>query len=108
MQARHIQKGDSIDYTPAADTAAGDVVTLETRCAIAKLDIKANTLGALAVTGIFEVVKDAAAIGAGTEVFWNNTAKKASATSASGSVHLGIAVADAAADAATAFVRLSW
>ena len=108
MQAKYLQKGDSIDYTPAADVAAGDVVVLNARVGIAKLDIKANTLGALAVTGIYRIPKDASALGAGNEVFWNAATQKASATSAGDAVWLGIATADARAADETAFVRLSW
>ena len=59
MQAIYKQKGDSIDYTPATDVAAGDVVALQEAgtdnyfAAIAKLDIKAGELGAVAVEGVF-------------------------------------------------------
>lgn len=106
MTAKFIQRGDSIDHTPAEDISAGDVVVLNSRCGVAKLDIKAGTLGALAVTGVYEVPKAAVAIGAGTEVFWDAAAGKA--TSQSSTAWLGIAAADAAANAPTVLVRLSW
>ena len=58
MQAVYRQRGDAIDYTPAANVAAGNVVILQDSegnrfAAIAKTDIKAGELGALAVEGVF-------------------------------------------------------
>jgi len=55
MKARYIQRGDSIDYTPAADVAAGDIVRIGALKGVAKLDIKAGELGALALTGVYEL-----------------------------------------------------
>ena len=53
MKARYVQRGDSIDYTPMEDVAAGDVVILSGKLVgVAKLDIKQAELGALALTGI--------------------------------------------------------
>ena len=49
MDARSVQRGDAIDYTPMADVAAGDVVVLANKLVgVAKLDIKVAELGALA------------------------------------------------------------
>lgn len=69
-----VQEGASIDYTPAADVAAGDVVVQGNLVGIAKLDIPANTLGALAVEGVFDVPKAtgaSTAIAAGKTVYWD-------------------------------------
>ena len=52
MKARYIQRGESIDYTPAADVAAGDIVKLGKLIGVAKLDIKPGELGALALVGV--------------------------------------------------------
>ena len=57
MDARYVQRGDAIDHTPAADVAAGDVVVIGKIVGVAKLDIKAGELGALALTGVYEVAK---------------------------------------------------
>ena len=58
MDARYVQRGDAIDYTPTADVAAGDVVVLSNKLVgVAKLDIKAGELGALALTGVYEMAK---------------------------------------------------
>jgi predicted RecA/RadA family phage recombinase len=91
MIARYVQKGESIDYTPVTDVAAGDVVVIGNIVGIAKLDIPANILGALSLTGIYEVVKDTTVIGLGTKVYWNATNKKATAT-ATNNTAVGLAV----------------
>lgn len=108
MDARYVQRGDAIDYTPMADVAAGDVVVLDNKLVgVAKLDIKAGELGALALTGVYEVTKNSGvAFAAGMEVGWNPTDKKAVAVGASGSVKIGHAVALAGAADPTVFVRL--
>ena len=108
MDARYVQRGDAIDYTPMADVAAGDVVVLANKLVgVAKLDIKAAELGALALTGVYEVTKNSGvAFAAGMEVGWNPTDRKAVAAGAAGSVKIGHAVALTSAVETTVFVRL--
>ena len=48
MLATYVQRGESLDYIPAEDVAAGDVVIRNMLAGVAKLDIRAGTLGALA------------------------------------------------------------
>ncbi len=71
--AQFIHDGDAIDHVPASDVAAGDVVVRGDLVAIAKLDIPAGTLGALAVTGVFDVAKASGdgGIATGQEVRFN-------------------------------------
>ena len=77
------------------------------RSGVAKLDIKVAELGALALTGVYEVAKaSGAAFAVGMEVGWNPTDKKAVAAGAAGSVKMGHAVALAGAADPTVFVRL--
>ena len=91
MFARYVQKGDAIDYRPTENIAAGDVVVIADLIGIARLDIEANTLGSLAVVGVFDVVKSEGAIPSGSTVYWDAGAKKA--TLVSGSNHyLGKAI----------------
>ena len=108
MDARFIQRGDAIDYTPLADVAAGDVVILSGKLVrVAKLDIKAGELGALALTGVYEVAKSSGvAFAAGMEVGWSAADRKAVAAGASGTVKIGHAVALTGASDATVLVRL--
>ena len=106
--AQFIHDGKSIDYTPGADVAAGDVVVQNDLLGVAKLDIAANTLGALAVTGVFDVPKATGAgtaIGAGAKVYWNATAKQAT-TTATGNKYLGKTIKAAVDADATVRIRL--
>lgn len=57
--------GNAIDHTPTADVAAGDVVVQGDLIGVAKTPIPANTLGALAVVGVFDFPK---ANGVGTAI----------------------------------------
>jgi len=106
MLARYVQKGDSIDYRSADAVAAGDVIVIANLVGVARLDIPANTLGALAVVGVFDVIKTNTAVPSGSTIYWDAGAKKA--TLVSGSNHyLGKAVADAEAGNETVRVLLN-
>ena len=59
MGAEFVHEGNAIDYTPGADVSAGDVVVQGDLVGVAKRDISANTLGALAVAGVFDFPKAA-------------------------------------------------
>ena len=73
MTVKFVQNGHSVDYTPGADVASGDVVVQGDMVGVAKLDIKANTLGALAVSGVFDFPKAAGdgGIAAGVRCYWD-------------------------------------
>jgi predicted RecA/RadA family phage recombinase len=104
--AQFIHHGESVDYKPSSDVAAGDIVVLNTLIGVAKRDIKANTLGALHLVGVFDVDKvlaDTFAIG--EAVYWDEATSKAT-SSAVDTIVLGKAVADAAMNATTVRVRL--
>lgn len=104
-----VHEGSSIDYTPSADVAAGAVVVQGSLVGVAKRPIAANTLGALAVDGVYDFPKAAGtstAITVGTQVYWDATNKQATAT-ATDNTSLGKTVR-AAVDADTSVrVRLS-
>ncbi len=110
MAANFIHDGHSIDYTPEADVSAGDVILLHTLggplIGIAKRDIAAGQLGALAVVGVFDMPKKAGEqILVGHSVYWDNLA---SAVTASDDITapLGHALATAEAAGDTVRVRL--
>ena len=106
MKARYIQRGDSIDFIPTADVAAGDIVKLGSLVGVSKLDIRAGELGALALVGVYEIATNGAAIEAGAVVFVDPATGKVCAESASGAVKFGHAVAAAAATDTLVLVRL--
>lgn len=107
MKARYVQRGESIDYIPESDVAAGDIIKVGSLVGVAKLDIKAGELGALAVVGVYEFVKaEGIAFAAGMEVGWNASTGEAVAAGASGSVKIGHAIALTGATDKFVLVRL--
>lgn len=106
FDAKYVQPGDSIDYTPTSAVPAGSVVIQGGLVGVAKLDIAANTLGALAVSGMFDFKKTTVAITAGAKVYWNTTSSFATNV-ASGNTYIGIAAEAVASAGATVKVLLN-
>ncbi len=108
--ARFIHNGDSIDYTPSVAVTAGDVVVQGELLGVAKLDIAADALGALAVTGVFEFAKATgagSAITVGANVYWDVAEGVAKEDDESGANKLiGKVIAAASDDDALVTVRL--
>jgi predicted RecA/RadA family phage recombinase len=108
--ARFIHDCKSIDHTPSADVAAGDVVVQGDLIGIAKLDIVAGTLGALAVTGVFDLPKTVGigeAIAGGAKVYWDEAESVAKTDDEAGAnKYLGKTVRASVDDDATVRVRL--
>ncbi len=105
MEARYLNVGDRIDYTPASAVAAGEVVVIGKVCFVANVPIAANELGSLAARGVFEIAKtDGLAIDLGDAVRWNNSTNKATKTSSD--VYFGVCVESATAGASTVKVLL--
>jgi len=102
-----LHDGDSIDYTPMADVAAGQVVVMTDLVGIAKQPIAANKLGSLAVTGVFELPKSTAAgITIGVLCYWDAANQRVS-TVETGNTYLGKCVKTADTTDPTVQVRLS-
>lgn len=106
MTARFVQKGESINFTPETAVAAGDLIIQNDLVGVAKLDIPAGTLGAMAVVGVYEFPKGSAAVAFGKKVYWD-TANGVVVTTATGNTLVGKAVTDAAAGDATVLVLLN-
>lgn len=113
MQA--IRRGSSwgrVDYTPGSAVSAGQVVVIGSLLGFAEVDIEANRLGALAIGGVFDVVKANEEITAGAAVYWDadgnpyggTAGTGAATTTSSGNTFAGFALATAGATATT--VRL--
>jgi len=109
--AQFVHDGDSIDYTPSSAVSAGDVVVQEDLVCVAKLDIEANRLGALAATGVFDFPKATGAgtaIAAGAKVYWDVADGEAKEDDESGAnKFIGKTVKAAGDDDTTVRVRLS-
>lgn len=77
-QVIFIHDGGSIDHIPVADVAAGDVVVQGELVGVAKLDIKAGKLGALAVVGVFDFpVEEIPGWSVGQLAYWDASDQKA-------------------------------
>jgi len=62
----------TLDYTPVAAVTAGDVVVIGTNLVtIAKSDIAAGRLGAVATKGVFNVPKDSSDVTDGLPAYWD-------------------------------------
>ena len=90
MHAKFVQNGGAIDYTPSAAVSAGDIVIQGKTVGVAKLDIAADELGALATEGVFDVTKASGdgGIAVGANVYWNVGGSVAT-TTAAGNIYLG-------------------
>lgn len=110
MKATYVQRGEYLDYVPEGNVGAGDIILFGTLAAVSKLDIEAGKLGAVATTGVFDIVKDANAVARGAKVYWDGTKATASADNGQtgeakvGYTALGIAIQ--AASAADGTVRI--
>ena len=69
--ASYVSQGDILDHTPSSAVAAGDVVVIGAIIGVAPRPIAANTLGTLAVEGVFEMPVATGATGAqGSAINW--------------------------------------
>jgi predicted RecA/RadA family phage recombinase len=107
--ATFIHDGNSIDYIPGSAVTAGAVVVQGELVGVAKVDIAANALGALAVVGVFDFPKatgGGTAITAGANCYWDAANQRAT-TTATGNKLIGKCVRAAADADATVRIRLS-
>ena len=107
--ATFVHDGKSIDYTPVLAVDAGDVIVQDEMVGVAKLDIAAGALGALAVSGVFDFPKStgsSSAIVAGDNCYWDASSEVATATASTHKL-IGKAVAAAADDDATVRILMN-
>ena len=107
MRAVFVQRGESVDFTPSRDVDAGEVLVFGGLPGVVKTAVKAGSLGALALTGVYDVEKDGLAVAAGDRLFWDGTRKLATHAAADG-VFLGLAAANATPTAPRARVILNF
>lgn len=80
-EATFVHSGATIDYTPTANVALGEVVARGDLVGIAIEPISANVMGALAVAGVFDIAKTSAlAIDVGDDVYFNDVTNEANKT----------------------------
>ncbi|NQU26443.1 MAG: DUF2190 family protein [Candidatus Nealsonbacteria bacterium] len=109
--AEFVQEGSAIDYTPGADVSAGDVVVQNDLVGVAKRDLPANILGALAVVGLFDFPKaasDGTDFLVGEAAYWDAGNERASTDDSGGTrPFLGKAAQSAVDDDDVVRLRLS-
>jgi len=112
-QGKTVQRGDHMDYTPAAAVVVGQVVVVGRILGIASRAIAADALGALAIEGVFDIVSKNEAITAGAAVYWDadgdpygGTAGTGAITATISDVLAGYATAAAGATDGTVRVKL--
>ena len=106
-QAQFIHDGAAVDFTPDEDVAAGTIVVVGDLVGVTKRDIASGVLGAIAVEGVFDVIKDSAvSISAGAKVYWD-AVNSLTVTTATGNKLIGKAIADAGVGKTEVRVRLS-
>lgn len=113
MNAKYWQRGETLDYTPAAAVKNGAVVDLTTRIGIAGSDIAAGEPGQVHVVGVFEMDKaTTVAITMGAAVYYDKANDKITTVASTGTdpvvknTPAGYAAADAAQAATTVLVKL--
>lgn len=98
MHPKFIHDGESIDYQPNIALPAGSVMTINGGShrivGIAKREIPVNTLGSLALQGVFEVPCAQDTFDYGVTVYWNTETLQAqtSPPQALEAVFMGVAV----------------
>ena len=107
MKAVFVQRGESVDFTPSRDVVAGEVLVFGGLPGVVKTAVKAGSLGALALTGVYDIEKDGLAVAAGDRLFWDAERKVATPAEADG-VFLGLAAASSPASAPRARVILNF
>ena len=107
MMAVFVQRGETVDFTPSRDVDAGEVLVFGGLPGVVKTHVKAGALGALALTGVYDVEKDAFAVSAGDRLFWDGTRKLATPAAADG-VFLGLAAASSPASSPRARIILNF
>lgn len=102
VNARFVHYGSSIDHTPAADLAVGEVVVAGELVGVSNRPVKAGDLGTLSVSGVFDFAKatgGGTAIPLGAKAYWDAANAVATADDAAGTNKYIGKVVKAAADA---------
>ena len=75
MKAINLRENFRIQFTPAADVAAGDIVTDGSLSGYATEDIASGELGSLVVIGQAECLIAAVTVVRGTKAYWDASAE---------------------------------
>ncbi|MEM7006512.1 MAG: DUF2190 family protein [Pseudomonadota bacterium] len=102
----HIQAGHNIDVPAPSTVNSGDGVIIGALFGIASTDAEANETVAIAITGVYDLPKNAADdISVGDALYWDDATSEVTTTDTGAKI--GVAVAAAIAPTAIARVRLN-
>jgi len=107
-EAVRYAEGNSIDYTPSGAVVAGQVIDLGDFVGIAEVPIADGEKGALAIEGLFYVLKKTGETWAvGETAYWDDGTNTASNTSSYSEAAMGLIVAIAAETDLGGYVKLT-
>lgn len=106
-KAKFVQRAETVDFIPDRDIDSGEIIRLGKLLGVTKLQVKAGELGALSLSGIYDVAKVSGAIQAGSKVYWDDIAQLATVTE-NGNSFLGIAACHSSPNAAKARIILNF
>ena len=104
-----VQDGKVLDYKNdgSAAIAYGDVVALTACIGVAECDIPKGGIGALSVSGVYELPADtSAAFTMGQALFWDSTSGTVKGTTSSGLIPCGFAAAPKESSATICFCKI--
>lgn len=109
MIATFTYHGDTIDFVADTDCATGSVVVHGTLTGICSHAIPAGHLGALQLTGVFDIVRETGEeMTTGTRLFWDESNQRVSADDNEGArPYIGTSIKNAAANDPTICMRLN-
>jgi len=95
----YVQPGRMLELTAPYDRSSGEAAKVGSIFGVAINAVSSGAAGVFDTEGVFDLVKDSTAITAGLKVYWDDSAKKITATS-TGNHPAGLAI-EAAGTAAT-------
>ncbi len=107
MKASFVQLGQAIDFVPSRDVAAGEILVCNGMAGVVKIPVKSGELGALHLSGVYDVDKAEGAVAAGDKMYYDADAGAAT-TDPSCGVYLGVAALASPNGAAKARVILNF
>jgi predicted RecA/RadA family phage recombinase len=100
-----VQEGDVITLTAPYTRTSGQGALVGSCFGIATVDVTSGSAASFATKGVFDITKATGAITQGAKVYWDDTAKNITTTSASNTL-VGVATQAQASGDATCRVRL--
>lgn len=107
MATNFVQQGKILSLTAGANGSSGDAVLIGNIFGVLQKDVVSGETAELGVEGVYTVPKKTGVTFAhGDAMYWDNTAKTVTKTSAVGLYRVGVAVSAEVSGATTAQVRL--